>query len=214
VGQAPEAPYASYLDDPLEALIGEYHLLERKQWAQAWNATGEVQLERGDILGLRELLQQAHDLGTAYSPEETRAQIVWTRLEALAQDPKTTADWLEAEGGQAAAATVEAWIGMLGVTLDRTAARDFAKLKNHREAKKFQSLVAQMEGYRSKNVDLATKWEEWAGKMDQCDQPFVAARMEALRACMASGDASAKEAALDGMRDWPAAWVTQRLLIP
>jgi Tfp pilus assembly protein PilF len=213
-GKVLEEPYATYLDDPLEALIRDYHLAERNVWNDAWAKTGTAKLARGEVLELKELLQTANDLGTAYGPAEQSAQIVWKRLGALAADPTSTAAWLETEAGHGAAAAVESWITMMGGKLDRQQAKDFARLKNHREAKKFQTLATTMDGYVAKGVDLASKWEDWASKMETCDQAFVGPRLRSLRQRFSDGDTEAWKEELKLVSLWPAAWASERLLIP
>ncbi|MCA9003453.1 MAG: hypothetical protein KDB61_16125, partial [Planctomycetes bacterium] len=133
VGAAPAPPYASYLDDPLAALLRDFRLLERRQWARAWRESERAKLFAGDWEAALPVLRAAQEFGDAYGPEVREAQSMFRRLELLTSNPEAAIAFLEAEQGHAAAPVLKAWFDGMQTSLGRDEARALGKLISSRQ---------------------------------------------------------------------------------
>lgn len=212
VGQTPELPYATFLDDPLAAMVSDFHLIERKQWRQDWIDEHRAKLLAGDLEGALPVLEKAKEFGKAYSPEARRAQTVLKRLAALTTKPDTAIAFLEAENGHAAAPVLKEWFTLMGVSLDRKQAKALGKVLGSKHAKGFKKLARKMGGYLKKGKGLEAKLPAWIAEMEALNLPFASEHLDSIRGALEAGDSSRMLELLGAVEAWPAAWAVDTLL--
>ncbi len=213
VGQTPEEPYATYLDAPLEALVQDFQLLERRAWQNAWRSEAEPALERGDWQAALEAVRTGQAFDPIFSAEEQRAHLIYQRLETLTGDPDSLIAWLSTENGHAGADTAEAWIEALGASLNREQTKQLNRLRSHRSAKRWKGLVQNAHSIQQKGQWL-DKFDAWAKRVEALELPFARAPLARMRAALDAQDEAALQAEGARVETWTAAWMTRTLLLP
>ncbi|MEZ5975241.1 MAG: hypothetical protein R3E96_10485 [Planctomycetota bacterium] len=213
-GQKVEEPYASYLDDPLAAMAGQYHLESRAAWREEWRSQGRAALERGDLAAAWPLLSASKDFEPVLFAEERDARIVRTRLEAIAADPMATLEWLTSEEANLAAPVVQAWLEVMNAGGDKAAQKALAKAAGHRSVGKFAALAKQATALSTDPARLPKQWAPFATKVGELKVPLVSAQLVPLEALAAAEDWDALAAGLADFAGWPARWAAARLLLP
>ncbi|MCP5021958.1 MAG: hypothetical protein GY930_09270 [bacterium] len=214
VGMTPEEPYPSFLDDPLQAMVNDFHLVERRQWREAWLAIHRHALLEGNLEAVLPVLHEAKDFGEAYSTETGRAQGVLKRLSSLASKPDAAIAFLEVEQGHAAAPALKAWFALTKTQLDRPQAKALGKLLGNKKNKMFIKQARRMVGYLKKGKDLDSKLTGWIDGMESLGAPFMSKRLQAIREAREAGDQEALLGELQSVESWPAAWAVETLLWP
>ncbi|QDV07605.1 Tetratricopeptide repeat protein [Planctomycetes bacterium Poly30] len=83
----PAPPYESYVDVPMEDLVGRGKLLEVAEWRKSWESSGARALRLGDLEAALPLLRAAAEFGEVPFTEVRRAAAKLTALEAAMDDP-------------------------------------------------------------------------------------------------------------------------------
>ncbi|MFT5199800.1 MAG: hypothetical protein ACI87O_002474, partial [Planctomycetota bacterium] len=212
VGQVAEAPFATFLDDPLQAMVSDFHLVEREDWRQAWIDENRERLLSGALQEVLPILKEAREFGEAYSAETRRAQSVLMRLYALTSKPDAAIAFLEVENGQAAAPVLKEWFAMVDSPLDRKQAKALGRMLGSKQSKSFTKQARKMAGYLKKGKDVEGKIAAWMIGMENLELPFVPERLEAIRSAQAAGDTTTVLELLEAVDSWPAAWAVKTLL--
>ncbi len=214
VGMALEEPYPSFLDDPLQAMVSDFHLVERRHWRENWLGKHRQSLLDGDLEQVLPVLKEATDFGEAYCSETRRAQGVLKRLSSLASKPDAAIAFLEVENGHAAAPVIRAWFALTETQLDRNQLKALGKLVGDKRNKLFIKQARKMAGYLKKGKGLDSKLNGWIGGMESIDAPFIPGRLQAIRDAQDSGDQDTLLELLGNVEAWPAAWAVETLLWP
>jgi tetratricopeptide (TPR) repeat protein len=187
----PAPPYDSYVDVPMDDLVGRGKLLEVADWRADWERSGAPALKAGDLGTALPLLLRARDLGDVPFADVGRAAAKLSALEAALAEP---ADVVDAIVQVEAGATIEVlreWSKLLDVALPKSEVKALSRASKSGAKDWKAALKACAKAAKSKKDDAETLGE-LVEKLETLDGALAVALLDDVKALGLRAAKSAK----------------------
>jgi hypothetical protein len=201
----------TYLDSPLEDLVGRKRLREFYPWYLAWTGGGRRALHDGKLDEAARLLLKAQLFDSRYHPKAKEAQRLLFGLQIALGDVESVSDRLANLQGEPALAAFLSWGEQLNLAPDAKLVKSLRPVLNGPNAKAWSSALLQIKKTKRnwrKGKELQEA-EKLAKKLEPLDGLFPGILKEKLAKALESQDPDRIARLMDEAEEIPARWLAQ-----
>ncbi|MFT7679852.1 MAG: hypothetical protein ACI8QC_003857 [Planctomycetota bacterium] len=204
------APYPSYVDDPLQALVAKRRMAERVDWRDDWKTFGREALESGDLELALPLLIVASSFTPALEEDLDRAARIYNLLVSNFDNLDEVGLILEERSAEAAVSSLLEWARLFGTSrkVVSKALKGPIKSKNAKAWDGFMSRAAKFPPKRGNPMKVITGLIE---SLQAMSAPWVPDLIEELEVAALGEDWESAKGILEAAGNAPKAWLCVEL---